>query len=41
LNQLVDFHKIQQAGHTIEEDLNAISFNHFKMVEVKISEVVQ
>jgi hypothetical protein len=39
LNQLVDFHEIQQGGHATEGDLDAINFNpipfnHFKMVKV-------
>jgi hypothetical protein len=43
LNQLVDFHEIQQGGHAIEDEPEAIffqsySFNHFERVEVQTSE---
>jgi hypothetical protein len=44
LTRLVDFHEIWWAGNTTEGDLDAVnfslSFNHFKMDEIQISQMI-
>jgi hypothetical protein len=45
LNHLIDFHEIWYGGNAIQGDLDAVtysySFNHFKMIEVQISNDVK